>query len=763
MVCQHVEVASTRNLGRSDIIRARDDGPTSSCLGRVPGGTRARARRVRSTGPILAMRVASRARLGGSSGRRPALSRRAFASSPSTVLHYVTMLRGSSLMTTLVLLAACAVLPRAGAHSSRPGSCDARAGHGASDSGDGGYTLTRTSGALDPGARVVVTLSKPVGGSDFKGFVIRASAGTLAPKSTNAAAATSCDSGNAVGHSSSSSKSSAEAYLTLPSAGGAVTVTAHVVVAKMTVHETTLRLEVASPPAPPTPPSPPPAPIALPAPRGCASSSLGYRCVVALAPSVNLHWTPGGVANDDDEGNERTRDGNTRTRNRSSSSASSVPAGRVAFALETTDASARAASVAFQSTASMVPSVAVVGYASDDGAIASVGSYDVRGYSVAGLVGPNASSLPIADASVERTSRGSLIVRFAANVADVGAGRFDGSASGDRHVGWSLASSAGTAYHDIGRGAATIDFANAASVVRAETRAAARRIRTHGALTQAGFVAMLVGSVVAFLGKEDAAESFTRGGDGRTSSSRPDVKKGSNASVVGEIGDDAERAETRSRTRTRTTPSANDTGTTSGKKSLSGSVWIRAHRASQIAGASLAIAGFAVALSREENETRGPFDWGSYSLGGDEETAAAERAAVAHGVVGVVVVAAVAAQFALAAAREPKPNDEGSDGSSVGLGFGGEPRDGRGAENARERSAPRSPPRKIRDAHVLLGWFATVGGLADCVVGAWLSRRRGVDPSEARRFLVVAVVAVAAGGVALVAKVNATVRRRGRA
>ena len=668
------------------------------------------------------MRVASRARLGGSSGGPPALSRRAFASSPFfTVLDVMTLVRSSSLL--LVLLAACAVLPRAGAYSSRPGSCDARAGHGASDSGDGGYTLTRTSGSLDPGARVVLTLSKPVGGSDFKGFVIRASAGTLAPKSTNAAAATSCDSGNAVGHSSSSLKSSAEAYLTLPAAGGVVAVTAHVVVAKMTVHETVLRLDVAAPPtpstpppAPPSPPAPPPPPIALPAPRGCASSSLGYRCVVALAPSVNLHWTPGGASNE----NARTRNENARTRDGSSSNdepsePSSVPSGRVAFALETTDASARAASVAFQSTASMVPSVAVVGYASDDGATASVGSYDVRGYSVAGLVGPNASSLPIADASVERTSRGSLIVRFAANVADVGAGRFDGSASGDRHVGWSLASAAGTAYHDIGRGAVTIDFANAASVVHlSETRAAARRIRTHGALMQAGFVAMLVGSVAASLGKERAARSFagTRGGESASG------------------------------------------------KSLLGSVWIHAHRASQIAGASLAFAGFAVALSREENETRGPFDWGSYSFGGDEETAAAERASVAHGVVGVVVVVAVAAQFALAAAREPKPTNEGA-GSRLGLGYGGEPPDGRGPDD--ERSAPSSPPRKIRDAHVLLGWFATVGGLADCVVGAWLSSRRGADPSDARRFLVVAVVAVAAGGIALVAKGNATARRRGRA
>ena len=85
-------------------------------------------------------------------GRSPrARARRAFASSPATLL---TILRAF-----LVLFAPP---PRAGAYSSW--SCDARSGHGALDSGDGGYTLTRASGALHPGERVVLTLSKPLGG-----------------------------------------------------------------------------------------------------------------------------------------------------------------------------------------------------------------------------------------------------------------------------------------------------------------------------------------------------------------------------------------------------------------------------------------------------------------------------------------------------------------------------------------------------------------------------------------------------------------------
>ena len=59
----------------------------------------------------------------------------------------------------------------------------------------------------------------------------------------------------------------------------------------MTVHEITLRLDVPSSSSSND----------LPSPRGCSASSLGYRCVVALAPSVNLHWTSGGAAEAEDE------------------------------------------------------------------------------------------------------------------------------------------------------------------------------------------------------------------------------------------------------------------------------------------------------------------------------------------------------------------------------------------------------------------------------------------------------------------------------
>ena len=126
------------------------------------------------------------------------------------------------------------------------GACDASAGHGTSSStGDGGYTLTHTSGTLAPGERVTVTLAKPSSGADFKGFVVYASGGSLEP-GANAGVANSCRSGNAVGHTSSAGKSSAEAHVTLPDTAGAVTVTAQIVVSKSpnVMYQTELQLDV---------------------------------------------------------------------------------------------------------------------------------------------------------------------------------------------------------------------------------------------------------------------------------------------------------------------------------------------------------------------------------------------------------------------------------------------------------------------------------------------------------------------------------------
>ena len=118
------------------------------------------------------------------------------------------------------------------ARSTGPASCDARSGHGASDSGDGGYTLVPSNSSVNvsavaPSTRLELVLTAP-GGSAFKGFVMHASnTGTFAVvNALDSQLANACHGGNAVGHRSASSKSSVRAYFTAPAANGAVTVTA---------------------------------------------------------------------------------------------------------------------------------------------------------------------------------------------------------------------------------------------------------------------------------------------------------------------------------------------------------------------------------------------------------------------------------------------------------------------------------------------------------------------------------------------------------
>ena len=198
--------------------------------------------------------------------------------------------------------------------------------------------------------------------------------------------------------------------------------------------------------------------------------------------------------------------------------------------------------------------------------------------------------------------------------------------------------------------------ADAASAVRADTRVAARRNRTHGALMLAGFSAMLAGSVAAFLGKAFAEETRedektkTRRQTRRQTAMENETRDATENETANEgRGHDEERAEAETKeTETREPPWKLHAHKLA---SVLGSAWIHAHRASQIAGATLALAGFAVALTREETETRAPFEWGSYTFDGDEETAAAERAAVAHGVVGASSPRVAAAVPALAAWR----------------------------------------------------------------------------------------------------------------
>ena len=101
---------------------------------------------------------------------------------------------------------------------------------------DGGNTAS-------PNDRVVVKLyDNSEGGYPFKGFILKTSAGTLTAKSSHAAAVSAC--AGAIGHTESSGKTVAEAYLDLPSSEGTVTVTAELVYSKTWVAALTLDIEV---------------------------------------------------------------------------------------------------------------------------------------------------------------------------------------------------------------------------------------------------------------------------------------------------------------------------------------------------------------------------------------------------------------------------------------------------------------------------------------------------------------------------------------
>lgn len=124
------------------------------------------------------------------------------------------------------------------------------------------------------------------------------------------------------------------------------------------------------------------------------------------------------------------------------------------------------------------------------------------------------------------------------------------------------------------------------------------------------------------------------------------------------------------------------------KTHAAASGWFLAHRALQVTGAALAVAGVAVALDRESIDGRA-FDWSK---------ATADEALKAHGAAGVVVAAAPLLQALLGWRREPK-------------------------------GAPGRSP--IRRAHVCLGWCVVAIGAGNCLLGAYLyERKTGGDGLE---------------------------------
>ena len=131
------------------------------------------------------------------------------------------------------------------AHPNFPGGCSALTGHGVgSYQGFPGYWKLEHDGGnpASPNDRVVVKLYDYMGSYPFKGYILKTSAGTLTAKSSHAAAVSACT--GAIGHTESSGKQVAEAYLDLPSSEGTVTVTAELVLSKTSVYKLTLDIDV---------------------------------------------------------------------------------------------------------------------------------------------------------------------------------------------------------------------------------------------------------------------------------------------------------------------------------------------------------------------------------------------------------------------------------------------------------------------------------------------------------------------------------------
>ena len=131
------------------------------------------------------------------------------------------------------------------AHPNYPGGCSALNGHGLGgyQSFTGYWALEHDGGnTVSTNDRVVVKLYDEDGIYPFKGYILKTSAGTLTAKSSHAAAVSACT--GAIGHTESSGKTVAEAYLDLPSSEGTVTVTAEVVYSKTWVSKLTLDIEV---------------------------------------------------------------------------------------------------------------------------------------------------------------------------------------------------------------------------------------------------------------------------------------------------------------------------------------------------------------------------------------------------------------------------------------------------------------------------------------------------------------------------------------
>ena len=614
--------------------------------------------------------------------------------------------RGAALLRVALVLS---FLAASDARSSGPASCDARSGHGASDSGGGGYTLAVSNASVDvtavaPNTRLELLLTAP-DGSAFKGFVMHAAnAGAFAVADALVSERVeSCHAGNAVGHRSASSKTRVRAYFTAPATGGAVTITAQAVESRMVVYETALELTVvedgdaddaedeaeddaedeaeddAEDEAEDD------ARVddrdASNASNASLASNASYALNASLASDVTLRWTVG-PAN-------------------ATADAPAIGPNRVAFAIETTRADARSIAVAFQpreGDGAMFPADAVVAWlAFDDDVPGSppdgfVGSYALVSYDAAtGVVGPTNPNLAITAGSVERRAEtATLTARFVATRDEVAratgvADAFsEPAAAASVRVAYAVGSRAGKAYHDLGRGASLVHLANGGSAARSVARSATlkrKRFLAHGVLALAAWACFGVGTAFAAF-----RESFS------TSDARHAPRT-------------TRTTTTRAVTSRRAAPLATSASSGAGTAARGSGVWFVAHVVAQTGGGALAIAALAVALRESTGETGVAFDW---------DRADANVALMAHGAFGVALVACVVAQASLGARREKmsRPAEDDDDG-------------------APPPTATKRAPAPLRGAHVALGWLLAFGGFANAAVGAGLFERLDARDREA--------------------------------
>ena len=597
------------------------------------------------------------------------------------------------------------------AYSSGPNSCSAQS-HGGSaiKSGEGGHALAHDGGASPaPGARVTVTLSHP--STAFKGFIIKSDEGTLAVKDATKTQTVSACSG-ALGHKSAADKTSVEAYLTLPTAAGkTVTVSAEAVRGKMEVYRLDTTITTAgstdpSPPSPPSPPPPPPVQLKLAAPAGCDPSSLGYACSAKLTSAGGGH---------DDHGHRRRRrnllgasssgaeivlhwtPGGVDLAAAGVSSDVAVSSGHVAFAVQSTRHGAgHAVGVSFQEKENaMVPADAVIGWIGSGDANGHVGSYRLSGYSVVNVIGPSNPNLAIVNASVEASASTGTIVRFTANAADVGEDRVGASTCGAQ---------ARTSHHGP-------SCVKSIGYAVSSTAGLAYHDVSHGA---AG-VDLVTGKVVAveIRGAERhrthgllMSVAFAAMAIGAASSL---VAHSASSNLVPE----SHRA-----------------------------AWHAFHVATQAAATAVALAGLGFALDVEDGAPAA-LDW--QGRGDADDTYRA------HGAIGIVVALMPVVQALLGLTREragPERDDSGGEKATREIA-------GNRGRVVSEKS--RKTPR--RSAHRALGWAIVVGGLANCVLGAELLRRKlGDSPAS---YVASAAAFLCVAGVALFAKSALWFKSRG--